>query len=290
MPRGVHQRRAAILQYHRIAVIGRDPWRLSVEPSRFLEHLEVIRSRFHPIRLADLVQAIRDKKIPREAVALTFDDGYRDNLYEAKPLLERFQIPATVFVVTGYVDSGREFWWDVLSRLCLSNAQPGLEDRLDAGYRALHRKLQALNEKERRTLLEMLGAEVESSLITGGTTSTRAELTRLATGNLIELGAHTVTHPVLSQLTHLEQVDEMRTSKRQLEEIVGRSVDSFSYPYGSYDTETIECAREAGFACACTSVRTPVTTAADPLQLPRFHVENWSGDELESHLRDWLEV
>jgi hypothetical protein len=114
---------ALILVYHRVGRLKTDPWELSVSPERFAEQLQVLGSQAHPLRLQDLIQALRTGKIPRRSVVLTFDDGYADNLYEAKPLLERYGIPGTFFVATGYLardaESAQEFWWDELERVVM---------------------------------------------------------------------------------------------------------------------------------------------------------------------------
>ena len=121
-------RRALVLLYHRVADLPSDPQLLCVTTQHFAEHLEVLRKRGHPMGLQQLVQALRARNLPHRAVAITFDDGYADNLRNAKRLLEGHDIPATVFVTTGYVGHEREFWWDELDRLLL---QPGtLPDRL----------------------------------------------------------------------------------------------------------------------------------------------------------------
>src|SRR5262249_6857794 len=114
--------RAVILVYHRVAELPTDPQLLSVTPTHFAEHLEVLRKFAYPLGLAALVQRLKDKSILKQAVVITFDDGYADNLYAAKPLLEQYDIPATVFVATNYIGKEREFWWDELDRLLL---QPG---------------------------------------------------------------------------------------------------------------------------------------------------------------------
>jgi peptidoglycan/xylan/chitin deacetylase (PgdA/CDA1 family) len=114
--------KALILMYHRVAEVDLDPWGLCVTPQYFAEHLSVLQKYAHPISLQQLTQAHRKGKIPHRAVAITFDDGYADNLYNAKPLLERYNIPATVFVATGQIGSQREFWWDELERVLV---QPG---------------------------------------------------------------------------------------------------------------------------------------------------------------------
>ena len=92
---------------------------LAVKPGHFAEHMEIIRSQCHPISLRQLVDDLQRKKLTRRAVVVTFDDGYADNLYQAKPVLERYDIPATIYVTAGYIGSQREFWWDELDRLLL---------------------------------------------------------------------------------------------------------------------------------------------------------------------------
>ncbi len=106
--------RALVLAYHRIAAVEVDPWELCVTAEHFAEHLDVLQQIAHPISLRELVQAHKEGRVPDRAVAVTFDDGYADNLHTAKPLLEQYTIPATVFVASGYVGQKREFWWDEL--------------------------------------------------------------------------------------------------------------------------------------------------------------------------------
>ena len=111
-----------ILLYHRVTDQTPDPFRICQSPSHFAEHLEVLKRHTHPVSLQQMVQAVREKKSTDRWVALTFDDGYTDNFYTAKPLLEKYDIPATFFITTGNLQNQREFWWDELERLLL---QPG---------------------------------------------------------------------------------------------------------------------------------------------------------------------
>ena len=83
--------------YHRVAVVPSDPQLLCVTPKHFAEHLDVLQKCMNPMPLRQLVPAVRNRKIPHRRVIVTFDDGYADNMYIAKPLLERCRIPATVF-------------------------------------------------------------------------------------------------------------------------------------------------------------------------------------------------
>lgn len=108
-----------VLLYHRCTSVRPDAHLLAVAPSRFESHLAALREVAHPMPLSELAEAAAEHRIPERAVAVTFDDGYLDNLTHALPVLERTGVPATVFVTSGYVGSEREFWWDALERLFL---------------------------------------------------------------------------------------------------------------------------------------------------------------------------
>lgn len=109
-----------VLMYHRVADLPLDPQLLAVRPAHFAQHLEVIRRLGLPMNLGQLGQCLAEGRPTDGAVVVTFDDGYADNLHNAKPLLAAHDVPATVFVTTGAVDGDREFWWDDLERLLLT--------------------------------------------------------------------------------------------------------------------------------------------------------------------------
>ena len=325
-------RRALILIYHRVVDLSSDPQLLAVTPQHFAEHLEILRKHGRPMRLQQLVQALRDGNLPHRAVVVTFDDGYDDNLHNAKRLLERHDIPATVFVTSGYVGHEREFWWDELDRLLL---QPGtLPERLrlsvngstwqwdlgqaarysedacgrhrcwnvlekdDPGqrqrlYRSLCQLLRPLAEGERRKALDELlawsGAEPIGRLT--HRPLSRDEVFYLTDGGIVEVGAHAVTHPVLSALPAAVQRSEIQRSKARLEEILGHPVTSFAYPYGErsdYTMETVAAVQEAGFVCACSGFADVVWRRTDLWQLPRFIVRDWDGEEFARRLEGWF--
>src|SRR5215216_3572144 len=110
-----------------------------------------------------------------------------------------------------------------------------------------------------------------------------AEVNILGEGGLIELGAHTMTHPSLKVLSPSKQMEEILGSKAQLENIISHPVTSFSYPHGDYSVETIKLVQRAGFQTASTTNCRCVRPDADPFQLPRFQIDDWNGGEFLRH-------
>lgn len=314
--------------YHRVAEVNIDPWALCVTPQHFAEHLEVLQKYAHPISLQQLAQAHQNGNIPHRAVAITFDDGYADNLHHAKPLLERYDIPATVFVSTGYIGNEREFWWDELERLLL---QPGkLPEQLsldikgslrqwDLGraanyteqdyqidrhskaweakpgsrmffYYSIWQQLRPLLAAERRQILDriLVWANADPTTRQDYRSLSPEELSLLGRGKLVEIGAHTVTHPFLSSRSIELQRDEIQGSKAELERILHRPVTSFSYPFGDRTRETVEITQNIGFDCACTTTKDIVWRQSNSFELPRCGVENWNETEFAQQLLRWF--
>jgi peptidoglycan/xylan/chitin deacetylase (PgdA/CDA1 family) len=312
-----------ILLYHRVAEVQSDPWLLSVTPHHFAEHLEVLRKVGQPTRLHDLAHDLRQGKSQYQPLVVTFDDGYADNLYNAKPLLERYEIPATIFLTTGCIGQDREFWWDELDRLLLQPRRlprtlqltiDGNRHEWDLGeaaeygedtgrhygtwtawdkhdpsarhslYRSLYHLLHPLPTDEQRKVLDDL---LRWALAKPGSRPSYRPLTieetlNLAQGDLVDIGAHTMTHSLLSARPTATQREEIQQSKAHLEDILGSPVTSFAYPYGgkaAYTAETVALVREAGFACACSVSASAVRRGADPYRLPRLHVQDWDGDK-----------
>lgn len=297
-----HGPRAVILTYHRIADADVDPLGLSVSPACFAAHLEILRSVALPCRLQHLPQALDPGDAP-DRVCVTFDDGYADNLHAAVPLLERFEVPATVFVVSGQHASRREFWWDEVARVILGGTRlPGgpvpadltgrpIDDASTIApvrlFEAVHAHLYNLTADERTAALHTMRtwAGASATMRPVDATLSLDELRRLAAHPLIDIGAHSVTHPALDRLDSAQQRSEIEASKRSLENAVDRPVTSFAYPHGRYTPTTAQLVREAGFVRACTVAPGSVAAATDPWQVPRLLVTNISGDSLAAWLR-----
>src|SRR5438309_2356455 len=125
--------RPVILMYHRVAFVQNDPWGLAVDPERFEEQIAYAKQHRSPMSVDEFVERLRSKSLPADAVAVTFDDGYRDNLVNAKPVLARYGVPATLFLATGFVDQDAPFWWDELATMILASTQAVHEQHVLAG-------------------------------------------------------------------------------------------------------------------------------------------------------------
>ena len=153
-------------------------------------------------------------------------------------------------------------------------------------YRTLWQLLYPMRDVERRKALDDLlawGNAKSKGRLTHRVLSA-SEVVQLAQGGLVELGAHSVTHASLPTLPMALQQNEIQESKKYLEETVGRPVSSFAYPYGDYTAETVAVVREAGLACACTTISDGVRRRTDHYQSPRVQVLDWDGEEFARQL------
>jgi peptidoglycan/xylan/chitin deacetylase (PgdA/CDA1 family) len=305
-----------ILMYHRIADEPIDPWGLAVSPAHFEEQLDVLRRTRRPLPLAEFMGMLDAGSLPPDAATLTFDDGYADNLTAGLPRLAAAEVPATVFLATGFIDRCEPFWWDELARFILHENAPksfeveiqgrlitfeldsessagegahmpdGPKDRRSA-LEALYEPLRHLDDEGRRAIMIKLRSifSAHNDCISLGRAMTSQEVRMLATSGLVKIGAHTVTHPSLPRLEASACHREVAQSKIACEAIVAAPVAAFAYPYGEFNTKVREAVKNAGFAMACTSRRGPAFATSDVLAMPRIYVPNYDGDAFEQRIR-----
>ena len=115
--------RAVVLVYHRIGERSLDPWHLMIDPEIFAGQIETLAHDWTPISLSELVEGVGRRQLPERAVAVTFDDGYADNLEVAAPILLEHGIPTTLFVAAELIDAGGPPWWEELAALLLEPAR-----------------------------------------------------------------------------------------------------------------------------------------------------------------------
>ena len=313
--RGARKRSGLVLMYHRIARAAADPWDLCVWPEHFESQLRVLREFADVVPLKDIHAELRAGRRTRPVVAVTFDDGYADNLYAAKPVLEEHDIKATVFLATGYLDEPSPYWWDALAtailavdslptHLCLESGADRFEWRTrvrsQAGIRgrrarrALHDRLWswlgAQSADNRPGIIEQIRAWAGTSgrCAADARPMTRAEVGELIASGIVDVGGHTRSHPMLSKLNAERKREEIDLCRRDCRDIVGRTPATFAYPHGDYDQESIDLVREIGFTLACTSQPALVWPETNPLTTPRIAVGNWDQATFRRRLRWWL--
>lgn len=297
----------AVLLYHRIFEPDIDPWDLSVSARHFEEHLICLQKHFNVYKLSQLDKQLAERRLPRRGVIITFDDGYADNFTNAVPLLEKYELPATIFVTSGAIGSGREFWWDSLERIFLRNVsvpdtlsvQIGEErygwstgnnsERAEVFW-TLHPILQSLPSEERERVMDKLltWAGLDRVGRSDYHPMTTAELRAAAQSPYIDIGGHTVTHASLADLSISEQFREMVGGRKELESLLDTKIEALAYPYGRYNEDSLELAAGAEFKLAFTVESKLINKRKNPLRLGRFGVEDWSGENFKHELEKFF--
>jgi len=320
-----------ILLYHRIATPELDPQLLCVSPEHFREHLEVLIKSYHPVRLREMSAAVRCGNIPPWSVAITFDDGYADNFHTAVPILREYGIGGTVFVTGQTLDGKDFFYDVLEEVLLRNPALPNVlkfseygADKNwklgewavwpmepDPSYWGWHIGMKADPTPRHRAYREIFtwlrgeAPEVRDSVLkklidltgpgwnrlTQARGMRREDVFAARQDGTLEIGAHTVSHPTLCELTPREQEREIVEAKGMLEKAVGQPVTSFAYPFGtSWDVgpETLQIVESAGFEQACANMPGTVTSKSNIQWLPRFLVRDWSGEQFAENLEGFF--
>jgi peptidoglycan/xylan/chitin deacetylase (PgdA/CDA1 family) len=277
--------RLGVLIYHRV-LPAYDPLRPS-EPTgaEFEARMRFAKSNFNVISLADGVAGLKRGRLPPRALAITFDDGYRDNHDIAMPILVRLGLPATFFVATGYLDGGRMFNDTVIE--AVRQADIETLDLIDLGL-GLH-PVKTVEQKRAAAdgildlikylapqtraevaakIAERVGARVPDDLMM--TSEHVAEMHRAG----MEIGGHTVRHPILAEI-HIDAARrEIAEGRAHLERIVGVPLTLFAYPNGrprqDYTSAHVDLVRELGFDAAVSTAWGAANEGADLFQIPRF--------------------
>jgi peptidoglycan/xylan/chitin deacetylase (PgdA/CDA1 family) len=273
---------------------------LSVSPDNFADQVAALAAERTIIPLEELARCLRAGRLPRGAVAVTFDDGYANNHAIAGPILDHFNAPATLFLMTEAVDTAA-FWWDCLERVIMTAPDlPGtlrvpLEDQtLEVAVEGANRRdvfctvwsrLRGLGPRARDRAIAQLGAMLDVLPTDPSLRPVTTPEVEQLEGSILSVGAHTLTHPSLPTLASVDLVREIAGSKAVCEGLLGGRIATFAYPFGEYNRTARAVVAAAGFSVACTTVHRAVRSDDDCLALPRVYVRDWTGDELMEELR-----
>lgn len=241
-----------VLMYHRINdEVGQKLAGLTVSVAAFEEQLQYFKKHFQIVRLEEDWTFLK-----KTGLVLTFDDGYADNLWNALPLLEKYGIPATLFITTLNSNTTDEFWWDrlVFDYYAASDFffMPGFEEKTskkNCTYDSCVEIVSKLkNEDRNKWFLEFeLINSINYNSREAYRSLTQAELKLVSEHPLLSIGLHTHHHYALGDLSFKEQKEEVLFSINQLKKMVSNDIKYLALPFGSYNEDTLAIAEEEGF-------------------------------------------
>jgi len=278
------KQRLSILIYHRVLAHHDGLLSTTLVREDFDWHMEVLARFFNPLSLSEALLMMDEERLPERAVCVTFDDGYADNESVALPILNKWRVPATVFVASGFLEGGR-MWNDTVIEGVRALAGKSLDLReqglgfynlstLESQQLAIVDILRAIKHwapNDRSRAVDSLGEQA-------GKLPTNLMLTKQQLLNLshqgVEIGGHTVTHPILAALDDVPAKMEINQNKLHLEEILDKPVRFFAYPNGRLGTDYTlihrEIVKQAGYKAAVSTHRGVVSAGSDRWQMARF--------------------
>lgn len=295
---GAPGRHLPVVRYHSVSEApDYCPHSISIPAALFEREIRYLASRYRVITLEEGVRCLLEgRPFPERGVVITFDDGYKDNVTAALPVLRRHGASAMFYVATGPVLRRERFWVGWLHRAVFGadDARPIAE--------AFGMDPDAARDVDRQALVDAISRRINTGALEvrhralsrveaalGGAhrapdgadfMMNEQDLRTLVDAGM-EIGAHTVSHPVLTGLPDDEALAELRESRTMLEAALGRPIEHLAYPNGvcerNFDRNTVRLAREAGFTSAATSERGSVGRDDDPLALPRHGVNHMLG-------------
>ncbi len=314
--------------YHQVCERDNDPWELAVHPDHFCEQVDYLKKNFNVISVAELAERIALNRIGDNTVAVTFDDGFKDNYTTAAPLLDWYEMPATFYVSTRNLADGKLYWWDSLEEVLfhtevlppyfemdINNELVTFTFRSDrilqsrtsnqirawnyhlpipneriAFYMILWSRLKPLAYEEQNRILEAIRewAGFNGVAYSQGDTMSVREIRMLSENALFSVGAHTVHHSMLGHQNAADQEFEVKESKRQIEQWLRKPVTGFAYPYGNFNGITQGILKTTGFHYAVSTQSKIATREDDVFALPRIQVKNWCVYEFASNLNEMV--
>lgn len=267
-------KRVVILAYHDVAPRESEG---RITPERFRRHIRYLKRSYTLCTLGGAVSALADPAgLERDLAVLTFDDGYGGNHTHAWPVLRAEEVPATIFVTTGFLD-GEPLWFEVIRDAVARGGADVLRASLPGwapsdGAEAALERLKSVPAAERDRIVEALRPLCDEAAL--ARPLTWDQVRDMQAGG-IEFGSHTVTHPILSSLPPDGQAEELRRSQERITEETGVRPRALAIPNGTvrdFDARTLALARDTGYDAVCTMVRGSNLAGADPIRLRRLGV------------------
>lgn len=278
------EQRLSILSYHRILPEPDVMRSADSTRQRFNWQMEVISKYFNPLPLPEALERMANGTLPDRAVSITFDDGYADNYTQALPVLQKWGVPATIFVATKYLNGGA-MWNDKV----IESVRAMAGKTLDLREIGLSTEILVSHENQSTVAQDILTQikhwdprrreeAVENLFTLCGEPAcdlmlSDEQLLKLQAAN-IEIGGHTHSHPVLTAISDERAEQEIAEGKAHLEQLLGRPLRVFAYPNGRYEADYgdrhITMVESAGFIGAVNTEMGVASRRSDFFQLPRY--------------------
>lgn len=281
----VSNRRLTILIYHRVLAEPDYIRTFETEAVDFEWQMELVSRFCNPLPLDEALNRLEHGTLPAGSVCVTFDDGYADNVEIALPILQKWKVPAAFFIASGYLNGGR-MWNDTIVEVLKSVEGETLDltsiglDRFPVSTEQERRSsamkilvsVKHMEDTRRSEATEFIASHVQS--LPQDLMMTTDQLKRLGGAAGMEIGGHTVTHPILAKLSDDRAMEEISEGKRAVEKILGREIRYFAYPNGKpgqdYSDENVKMIFKAGFKAALSTRWGVSNSLTDRWQLPRF--------------------
>lgn len=275
----------SILNYHRVHQCTDLINPNEVDAGRFDWQMELVSKNFNVFTVSEAVVLLKESRLPERSLAITFDDGYADNVDVALPILEKYSLRATFFIAAGYLDGGR-MWNDTVIesvRNCSSDFLDLSKNKLDryplgswtqrhVACTSIIKKIKHLPQTERQNMVDWIASI--SNLNAHSELMMRSEQVMDLHRCGMEIGAHTITHPILAAIPDDQALHEIAQGKQVLEELTGDPIKVFAYPNGKpgvdYFPKHRDMVSETGFSAAVSTQWGVSTSETDRFQLRRF--------------------
>lgn len=278
--------RLLVLCWHNVEGTYGFPAPPGIGTAGLINQLELLARFTNVVSLPDAVEALDEqRRLPHRAVVLTFDDGYRDNLELAAPILQRYGLPATFFLAPDLLEGAISPWWEELAwalhftsrrRLRWGELDLSLEgSERDASYGAVVRAMKLLDEKERRRSVRALVSSLDP-LDPGGDYHSPImgwDEARALQRQGFTIGSHSQSHAILARETVSVQEEELARSRGALQEHLECDVDLLAYPngdVGDFDNRTVQASVKAGYRAAVTTIHGWNRSGTPRMELHRF--------------------
>ncbi len=295
--------------YHRIAEAAFDPWGLSVSRAHFTDQLRWLSAARTVLSLIEFGARHARGELPRDAVAVTFDDAYSCTAELAAPMLEAARLSATIFLPAELIERGQPFWWDELASVVLNHDADGLEldgkpinlglkqqdDRRwrpgappstprQAGFQRLWAALRERTPTQLEFAMNQLRAQSGARSDGDRAHPMSPAQVRAIASDRITFGSHALTHPWLTALDRTTKAREIEGSVERCEALSGYRPQAFAYPYGNFDSESEALVEKAGYAMACATGGAAVTSRSRQFAMPRLQVGDYNAEQLSKVL------